>query len=168
MGRDCRRSKATDSTRVRPESSGRSNPPRASQREQGSGVAIRRFKTFRAVELRFDRAVTPTHRPMDDEPTDRSGLAERDASALLDELEQMVAGARSFWIGRVSLNRKETGRLVEAIGERLDIRAGEARERAPETRREAARSVEEVAFENLAFLVNSGGSGGALYRLRYL
>ena len=65
------------------------------------------------------------------------------------------------------MNRKETLRLVEAIGERLDLRQDAASALADEGTT-SGEFLESMAYEELDFIVRHGGEGGALYRMRFL
>jgi hypothetical protein len=46
-------------------------------------------------------------------------LGSLDLSALMENLDALAAGAKSFFPGRVLLNRKRTFRLLDAINQRL-------------------------------------------------
>jgi hypothetical protein len=94
--------------------------------------------------------------------------AKADVYALLDELDRRIAGAHRRWFGtRIRLNRKQTLRLVEEIGERLDLRQG-----APASpiggHVTHVQTIQSQVFASLDSIVRNGGQGGALYRLRYL
>ena len=88
---------------------------------------------------------------------------EPDIGALVDSFDDLVAGARSFFPGRVLLNRKNARNLLDSIFARL---LGEARSGDP-ARPPYGRALE--AVKALDTLVALGGYGGpSIWRIRFV
>jgi hypothetical protein len=88
---------------------------------------------------------------------------ERDVGALVDSFDHLVAGAKSFFPGRVLLNRKKARNLLDRLFAKLLDEAGSDGPARPST----TRALE--AVEALDVLAALGGYGGpSIWRIWFV